>query len=129
MGIQWERKEQAWLVQWFRLKFPDKLIVASANGGSRNAKEAVNLKREGVLAGAPDLVIYCARRGYHGLFIELKDPGSSERAKGRLSTVQGNMLNRLNAEGYYAVCCWGWLQAKEVINWYLGEDVVNPSVK
>lgn len=122
MTIQWERREQASLVQWFKLKYPGILIVASANGGARNIKEAANLKREGVCAGFPDIQIPVAAQSYHGLFIEMKATESHLHAKGRLSTVQKNILNRLNTAGYYAVCCWGWLQAKEVIDWYLGEE-------
>lgn len=119
--IQWERKHQEWLVQWFKLQYPDYLIVASANGGTRNKIEAANLKRSGVLAGVPDLQIFVARRGYHGLLIEMKDPGSTTRMKGKLSMLQKLVLNKLNAQGYHAVVCWGFEAAKDLIKWYLGE--------
>lgn len=120
--MQRERKEQEWLVQWFWLKYKDELIVASANGGRRDLREAANMKREGVLPGMPDLQIFKAKRGYHGLLIEMKAPGNALVAKGRLSMVQKSRINKLNAEGYFAKAAWGWLEARELIDWYFGEE-------
>ncbi len=42
------------------------------NGGKRDRATAVALKRQGVKAGVPDIVLPAARAGYHGLYIELK---------------------------------------------------------
>lgn len=42
------------------------------NGGKRDAATAVALKRQGVKAGVPDIMLPAARAGYHGLYIELK---------------------------------------------------------
>lgn len=120
--MQRERKEQEWLVQWFKLKYKDELIVAIANGGKRDLKEAVNLKKEGVLPGMPDLQIIKALRGHHGLFIEMKAPATPTLPRGRLNLVQKARLNKLNSEGYYAIAAWGWVEAKNVIDWYFGEE-------
>lgn len=120
--VQWERKHQEWLVQWFRLQYPDLLIVASANGGKRDIREAVNLKKAGVLAGFPDVQVFKACRGFNGLLIELKDPGSTTRIKGKVSMLQKIVLNKLNAQGYHACVCWGFEAARDVVRWYLGED-------
>lgn len=122
MPIMWEDFEQAAVIDWFRLRYKDVLIVASANGGLRNKRTAIRLKKLGVLAGMPDLNIVRAAHGYHGLFIEMKDPGAKGRRKGTVSTVQISRLNKLNAEGYYAVACWGFKEAKAVIDWYLSEN-------
>ncbi len=122
MSMQWERREQSWLVKWFKLKYKDILIVASANGGARDAKQAALMKGEGVCAGFPDLGIYKANRGYHGLFIEMKVDKTERHAKGVLSALQKERLQYLMDEGYYAIVCYGWLQGKEVIDWYLGES-------
>jgi len=117
--MQWESKEQQYLIQWFRLKYRDVKIVASANGGSRNKFEAANLKRSGVTAGVPDIQILKAARGYHGLFIELKATPSKLRKKGVVSEAQKVLIDYLNQEGYLAVVCWGWVEAKDKIDWYL----------
>ena len=42
------------------------------NGGKRDKRTAVALKRQGVKAGVPDICLPVARNGYHGLYIELK---------------------------------------------------------
>jgi hypothetical protein len=60
-----EAREQARLVaalrrQWHLL--PDEyrpVVFHVPNGGARDAREAANLKVQGVLAGIPDLVIVC----------------------------------------------------------------------
>lgn len=119
MGVQRERKEQEYLVQWFKLKYRDILIVASANGGARDPRQGAHMKREGVCAGFPDLGIYKACKGYHGLFIELKAPKTATQPAGRLSPLQKLRLAQLNAEGYLAVARWGWLEGKETIDAYL----------
>lgn len=119
MSTQWERQEQAALVKWFRLKYLDVLIDASPNPGKMDKKKAAIMKAEGQLKGSPDIRIYKAARGYHGLFIELKLNKTERHAKGVLSESQKECLKYLNDEGYYAVACWGWIAAKEIIDWYL----------
>jgi len=111
--LKQEAAEQAALVQWVRLAYPKIMIVASANGGSRNMLEAKNLKRTGVTAGWPDLFIACARGKYHGMFIEMKSK------KGRLTKLQKDCLEYLNEQNYYAVVCYGFEPAKEMIRHYL----------
>ena len=56
-------------VQWFRIAYPRYIILSVPNGGSRNSREAANLKREGALAGASDLIVIAERAV---LFIEMK---------------------------------------------------------
>ena len=56
-------------VAWFREAYPNYIIFAVPNGGSRNSIEAANLKREGVLSGAADLIIIAQNAV---LFIEMK---------------------------------------------------------
>jgi hypothetical protein len=98
-------------------------LFAIPNGGSRgdSVKSRVitgaRLKAEGVKAGVPDIYLAVARNGYHGLYIELK------RVKGgRLEDDQIRWLNSLNAQGYRAVVCFGWNDARDVICRYLGVE-------
>ena len=83
------------------------------NGGSRNKAEAKKLKRQGVRAGVPDLFFPVAKRGYHGLFIELKV------GKNKATEKQLQWLDFLNGQGYKAVVCVGFDSAKETIDWYM----------
>ena len=67
-----ESKLQQGCVTWFRLQYPDKIIYAIPNGGSRNVLEAVNLKKQGTLSGVADLHIPISNGKYHSLFLESK---------------------------------------------------------
>ena len=116
--IPTEAQEQATLFQWAGLMigtYPElKLLHHIPNGGSRDVREAVNLKRQGVRAGVPDICLPVPRGGYHGLYIELK------RTKGgRISVDQKTMMLALRDQGYEAVVCYGWEDATNVIMKYL----------
>jgi hypothetical protein len=88
-------------------------IFAIPNGGSRNKIEAVNLKRQGVKAGVPDLFLPVANHGKHGLFIEMK------YGKGRTSPAQKEWIELLRENGYAAEVCYGASEAIDLIEKYL----------
>ncbi len=90
-----EDQEQAKLVAWLR-KF-DILFFAVPNGGYRNTLEAFKLKRTGVQSGVPDIMIPVARKGFHGLFIEMK-----RQKGGVLSQHQKHWLSNLIFQKYCA---------------------------
>ena len=82
------------------------------NGGSRNKLEAANLKRQGVRAGLPDLHFPAARRGYHGLYIEMK------AGKNKPTDNQKDWIGLLTGNGYCVRVCYGFDDAREVVDWY-----------
>ena len=93
------------------------LIYAIPNGGSRNQIEAHNLKLQGVKAGVPDLFLPVARKGKHGLYIEMK-----RQKGGRLSEYQKEWLEKLSAQGYETAVCHGLDEAiKTVEEYYNGQ--------
>ena len=59
-------------VEWWRHAYPKRLIFHIPNGGKRNLREAVRLKKQGVVAGVPDLFCPEPTKLFHGLFVELK---------------------------------------------------------
>ena len=65
-----EESIQVACVKWFRLQYPNLVIFAVPNGGSRNRYEAKNMKESGILAGVADLVI--VGNGGKVLFVEMK---------------------------------------------------------
>ena len=101
-------------VKWFRMQYPNAIIAAIPNGGKRSAITASILKDEGVLAGMPDLIIPCARKGYNGLFIEMK------YGKNRLSPNQIEVMIKLRKEGYLTAVCYNFDEFEKVCNEYLG---------
>lgn len=56
-------------VNWFRYAYPNYIIFSVPNGGTRNSREAVQLRREGALAGVADLIIVTEGAV---LFVEMK---------------------------------------------------------
>jgi len=117
-----ERQAQRAVIQYVRFKYPDVLVWATPNGGSRNKIEAANLKKDGVLAGVPDLFVAKTRLSYdwgetgynyYGLFIEMKS------AKGKQSAAQIDVMNKLSEKGYKCEVCYSSEQAIGVIDDYL----------
>lgn len=112
-----EDSEQETVIQWARLmagRWPElALLHHIPNGGSRNKKEAVKLKRMGVLAGVSDLHLPVSRSGYHGLYIEMKFED------GRLLKSQKDFLKAAAAERYYCVVCYSAADAIEILDKYM----------
>ena len=97
-----EHDLQVQCVHIFRLLYPNywRLLMAIPNGGYRTATTARKLHAEGVQPGVPDLFLAVARKGYHGLWIEMKNGKT-----GVLSEHQKEMIARLKAEGYACDVC------------------------
>jgi hypothetical protein len=79
------------IVRAFRLFYPQSIIFACPNGGSRNAREGANLKRSGVLAGVSDLIVIHNRKC---LFIEVKKP------KGKQTDNQLEFEEKVKQQGF-----------------------------
>ena len=113
-----ERPHQVALIKWVRTikdTYPVlKLLYAVPNGGSRNIKVARKLKAEGVIAGVADLCLPAARRGYHGLYLEMKSE------QGVATVEQKEFLQGVLNEGYCAVIAQGFDEARSVLEWYAG---------
>lgn len=118
--IPTEAQEQTAVFNWATVmerRWPElRLIHHCPNGGSRNAREAHNLRMQGVKAGIPDIFLPVARGGWHGLYIEMK-----RRKGGRLSDEQAAMLEALREQGYCAWVCKGANDAIELITEYLSD--------
>ena len=98
-----EAREQARLVACLRGKWSKiedvtrrPVIAAIPNGGQRDAREAANLKTQGVLAGMPDLIVMFPD-GFLA-FIEMKAPDD-----GRLSLAQIGLHLHIVGLGYVVI--------------------------
>ncbi|UPG86835.1 VRR-NUC domain-containing protein [Luteibacter aegosomatis] len=131
MPLPTEHEEQAALMEWAGInavRAPElRLLFAIPNGaalaskstgpGRRFSRQAMKLRAEGLKSGVPDLCLPVARGKYHGLFIEMK------RVKGgTLSPEQKEWLQRLADQGYCAVRCNGWWEARTAILQYLATE-------
>lgn len=130
-----EHDDQVALMHWVAIHAPSapelNLLYAVPNGAklpyrgkgkNRFSPEALRLKDEGMKPGIPDLVLPVARKGFHGMYIELK------HGKNRPTPEQIWWNDRLTEQGYLAVVCWGWKEAAQVLAEYLGYAFIEVSL-
>lgn len=114
-----EHNEQKALIKWTRLMpTPIRWLYAIPNAGKRGKAVAGRMVAEGLLKGMPDLMLPCARSGFHGLFIEMKSPTGSVRAD------QRQVHADLRSEGYAVVVCRSWLEGKAAIEVYMRNELI-----
>ena len=113
-----EEQEQVVVFKWAEImsnRFPElRYLMHIPNGGLRSKSEAVRFKRAGVKKGVPDLFLPVARKGYHGLWIEMK-----RQKGGRLSPEQKEWIDGLFSQGSLAVRCDGADEAIGMLERYL----------
>lgn len=65
---------QSQCITWFRTQYKHLYwrLAAFPNGGKRNVREAVKLKKTGTLSGVWDMFLSVPKNGWHGMYIELK---------------------------------------------------------
>lgn len=74
------------------------------------------MKATGEKAGVPDICLPVPRGGYHGLYIELKRVQG-----GRISAEQMAWIQDLRAQGYQALVCKGFDEARRCLCEYLND--------
>ena len=115
---QYEAQEQRALFDWAAYaqnRWPELgLLYHIPNGGSRDPREAHNLRMQGVKPGVPDICLPVPRNGYAALYIEMK-----RKSGGVLSDNQRVWLKALNRAGNRAVVCKGFDEARTEILEYL----------
>lgn len=104
---------QATCVQWFRIKYPNKMIFAIPNGGKRHMTTAIRLKKTGALAGVFDLFVPVAKHGFNGLFLEAK------YGENKLTEEQRIFKSRVEKEGYLAKVFWKFEEFEGIVNEFL----------
>ncbi len=112
-----EENEQMILFRWAeyaKQQYPElKLMYHIPNEGKRSKVTGARLKAVGLKPGVPDICLPVARGGYIGLYIENK------YGKNRPTENQKEWLRALREAGHLTAVCYGWEQAKELIEQYL----------
>lgn len=112
-----ESGNQEALFEWAAyniVRFPElEYMHHVPNGGKRDKATAIALKRQGVKAGVPDIVLPVARGDWHGLYIELKV------GENKPTDNQKRWIKFLDEQGYYVTVCYGWQQAAREVEEYL----------
>jgi hypothetical protein len=109
-----EHVEQAMLVRWLSLHpaWRDVPWFAVPNAARRGPAVAAMMKREGLRAGTPDLVVPVSVGRYGALFVEMKAAGGS------LSDAQHVVLPALARAGNAVVVARGFEAAQAALEAY-----------
>lgn len=110
-----EKSEHSALIKWISYHpILKDLAVHIPNEGKRHPILGANLKRLGMRKGVSDIFIPYPTSSYHGLWIELK-----REKKYRIEKEQKEWIDKMNELGYYATFAFGWIEAKNIIEFYL----------
>lgn len=97
-------------------------LIAIPNGGTRNIKEAVNMKAQGVRKGVSDLFLAFPVGDLSGLWIELKKDTKCPISEEQIAWITG-----MKYVGYAADVAYGYKDAIKIITNYLDTpDMVIP---
>lgn len=124
MSRQEEHRAQAALVRWLAAR--GVTAMAIPNAARRSARQAAYLKAEGMIAGAPDLILSRLATDWCPVAIEMK------RAKGgRTTQAQDEIHARLRSDGWVVLVCHGLddaiLQVSHVYGWPVPQSSLQPS--
>lgn len=102
-----------WFRQQYRRLYDAGKLIHIANERKCNQRQGKEFKDMGVRRGVPDLCLFMARKGKHGLFIEMKAPHRYPRPE------QKAMMQTLEEEGYQCCVCRSLDEFRDIINNYL----------
>lgn len=112
--MNYEEIEQCALFDWIRTQkkiYPYAFHIANERKCSPYRGKI--LKKMGVKSGVSDIFIAIPSKNFHGLWIEMK------AGKNTLTPNQKQFLMDMKSQGYEAQCCYGFDEAKVVIEEYL----------
>jgi len=120
-----EAQHQALFFKMARVWLPEltrDLLWGNPSHGRQTPGQCAKNKRQGLVAGIPDIFYAWARGGYHGLHIEMKRPKTETSRKGVLSAAQKEMIDKLRNDGYRVEVCYGADEAMDVLRDYMLEN-------
>lgn len=118
MRLSGEQKLQALYVKHLKFEYPKILFCHVPNEGKRNPVKALLL---GIIAGAPDVLIFEPRGKFIGLAVELKV------GKNVLSPAQLGFLEKLRARGWQTIICYTIEEAVKQTDSYLSYGAYIPN--
>lgn len=108
------------VANYLRLAYPKVLWTHVANERQTSPQRGAKLKKMGVRAGMPDLLIFKVKTEtsrYSGLFVGLAI--ELKIGKNKPTTNQIVCLEQFESEGWYVDMCYSFDAAKKVIDNYL----------
>ena len=109
-----EEKHQQKLFVWFNNTYPEFRGLFWHNyNNPPNAVKGVQLVSMGLLKGLPDMTLSVMRKGFGGLYLELKRIGEKPRKEQKI------IMGKLEASGYYVAWSDNLEESKRIIQEYL----------
>ena len=117
MNENWsEEKIQQELYIWFNNEYKEyRKLLHHLYSNPRNAVQGRMLASIGLVKGYPDLQLNVAKKGFNGLFLELKRPGEKPRKE------QLEIMELLEAQGYFVAWSSDLEEMKDIIKNYLND--------
>ena len=100
-------------MNYMSIQYPNIFASHIPSGENRPKEVGAKLKKMGLKKGLPDIQVYAARHGYHGLLVELKT------TTGKPSKSQIELGEKLIAEGYLYKIVRAIDEFKELVDKYL----------
>lgn len=110
---------------WIKHEFPNIEFNSDLSGINQSKRQRVISSQLRSGRAFPDLIIYEPKGEYHGLFIELKRPGTiiykknGEIVKNKHIQEQEQKIFKLREKGYCAAFCVGFDDAQQFIRRYM----------
>ena len=120
------------ICNYIKIQYKNIIFNTDASGLRLTIGQAVKIKNLRSSNGIPDIVIYESRKGFHGLFLEVKKE-TPYKKDGNLKKCkhleeQNEIAFKLIDKGYYCKFVWNFEQAKKLIDDYLGLQNNNKSL-
>ena len=134
MSKKGEHLHQCAVIDWFRMVYPvfSGCLFSIPNGAylagdkKRRIIQMVNLKKEGFKNGVSDLLLALPSLDKFGLWVEMKDQGSTYSS---VSKDQRDHIALMNSVGYHAVWCAGSSEAIKEIKSYMSSVIKINDIK
>lgn len=115
---QEETNDHIVVIRHINIYYPECLFTIAPSGMKLPISVAVRLKLMGYRKGTPDILIFEARKGFHGLFIEMK-----KLKGGKKEDSQKEFRQLAIDRGYKSVFVEGSQLAIDIIEDYLGPSL------
>lgn len=113
-----EHQEQVAVCQYLDLKGQKYTAIVNSFFGNKNFGMIAKFKREGWNKGLPDLFIILKKKKTQAIFIEMKTVKLKPKrnGKGGVSKEQKGWIDAINETSIKAFVCYGFDEAREVID-------------
>lgn len=113
------------IAYYIRHNYPDVIFTSESSGIKLTIGQAVLQKKMRSGRALPDLMLFEPRRGYNGMFLEIKKDGvniykkNGEIKRDKHLQEQEEVLAKLTEKGYFAKFVVGYENAIALIDYYL----------